>query len=82
MNTATIQRKRINFMADTSLLEEMEELVPGGSRSDFINEAIEQFLTRFSKKAAREEAAVLREKLNLKIGSNEALYKKIRAGRL
>ncbi len=81
MNTATIQRKRINFMADTSLLEEMDELVPGGSRSDFINEAIEHFLTRFSRKKAGEEMDAIRKVLHLKLGSDEQLLKKIRHGR-
>jgi len=82
MNTAVAQRKRINFMAEPSLLSEMEELIPSGLRSDFINEAIERALIHFSKKTARQEAENLRKKINLKIGSNEKLYKIIRAGRL
>ncbi|MFA5792808.1 MAG: hypothetical protein WC897_02955 [Candidatus Gracilibacteria bacterium] len=79
---ARVEKKRVNFMANICLLNELEAFIPSGGRSDFINNAIEQALKRFSIKMAMEETSVLREKLHLKIGSDEKLYKKIRAGRL
>lgn len=79
--TTTITRKRINFMVDVGLLEELETLVPAGGRSDFVNDAMEHALSRFAIKKAMEETDKLRKKLHLKIGSDAQLLKAIRYGR-
>jgi len=82
MQSAVLQRKRLNFMVDPSVAEELSQTIPSGERSDFVNNAIDQALIRFSREKAYEETKQLREKLNLKIGSDEKLYKIIREGRL
>lgn len=82
MATTLTQRKRLNFMVDHSVAQELNETIPSGERSDFVNMAIDQALIRFSREKAYEETTQLREKLNLKIGSDEKLYKIIREGRL
>jgi hypothetical protein len=82
MHIALARRKRLNFMVDPSVAEELNQLIPTGNRSNFVNNAIEQALVRFSREKAYEETQQLREKLNLKIGSDEKLYKIIREGRL
>jgi hypothetical protein len=69
-------------MVDPSVAQELNETIPSGERSDFVNTAIDQALIRFSREKAYEETTQLREKLNLKIGSDEKLYKIIREGRL
>lgn len=69
-------------MVNISVVKELNEMIPSGERSDFVNEAIENALTQFSREKAYEETKRLREKLNLKIKSDEKLYKIIREGRL
>ena len=82
MNTSTAQRKRVNFMVETCVVNELSQTIPSGERSEFVSQAIEKALTQFSREKAYEETKYLRENLNLKIGSNEKLYKVIREGRL
>ena len=82
MNTAVANRKRLNFMVDTSVAQELTQTIPSGERSDFVSDAIEKALIQFSREKAYEETTYLRKKLNLKIDSDEKLYKIIREGRL
>lgn len=51
---ASTKRKRVNFMIDQNLVEEMASLIPSGERSDFVNEALENALTIWSRKKAFE----------------------------
>ena len=73
-------RKRMNFMISISLVDKLST-IPSGERSDFVNEALEESLVRYGRRKAFEEGTKLRESLNLKIGSDEELLKKIRYGR-
>ena len=82
MNTTLSRRKRLNFMVDPYVAEELIQTVDSGNRSDFVSKAIEKALIQFSREKAHEEMLQLREKLHLKIGSDEKLYKTIREGRL
>ncbi len=68
-------------MMDITVLEQMKSLIPAGERSDFVNEAMEKALIQFGRQKAFDEGTKLKEKLNLKIGSDEELLKKIRYGR-
>lgn len=77
----TRNRIRVNYMISHPLLKELEELIPRGERSDFINEAIEEALTRFSRKKAGEEMDKLRKALHLKLGNDKQLLKEIHYGR-
>ncbi len=81
MNATLEQRKRLNFMVDPFIAMELTQMIPSGQRSEFVNKAIEKALVQFSREKAYEETKELREKLNLKIGSDEKLYKVIREGR-
>ena len=82
MNTSTSQRKRVNFMVDTWIAAELSQTIPSGERSEFVSQAIEKALAQFSREKAYEESKYLRENLNLKIGSDEKLYKIVHEGRL
>ena len=77
----TTARRRMNFMLNVNLVDTLQQLVPSGERSDFINEAVEKALKCLSREKAFEEGTKLRDRLNLKIGSDEELLKKIRYGR-
>lgn len=46
------KRKKINVMINESTLEDLENFVPEGRRSDFINTAIESMLQRQGRKRA------------------------------
>lgn len=74
-------RKRVNFMVSMSVLGQMENLIPAGKRSDFVNEAVEKALIQFGRQKAFEEGDRLKKELNLEIGSDEELLKRIRYGR-
>ena len=49
----TAQRKRINFMINISLVDKLNT-IPLGERSDFVNEAIEEKFTNWSRRKAIE----------------------------
>lgn len=49
----TAQRKRINFMISISLVDKLTT-IPLGERSDFVNEAIEEKFTNWSRRKAIE----------------------------
>lgn len=71
----------MNFMLEANVADDLQELIPSGERSDFINEALEKALHQLSREKAFEEGTILKEKLKIKLGSNEELLKKIRYGR-
>lgn len=73
--------KRLNFVLDPMVARELSLAIPSGERSKFVSKAIEKALIQFSRETAYEETQELRKKLNLKIGSDEKLYKVIREGR-
>ena len=52
MSTGIAQRKRINLMIDIDNIEKLEELIPSGSRSNFVNEAIEDKFRRWGRRKA------------------------------
>lgn len=54
MTPATLQRKRVNLMIDIENLEKLEEMIPSGNRSDFVNEAIEEKFRRWGRRKALE----------------------------
>lgn len=82
MKTALDPGKRLNFVIDPVVARDLSLVIPSGERSRFVSKSIEKALIQFSREKAYEETQELREKLNLKIGSDEKLYKVIREGRL
>lgn len=81
MNSSVAQKKRLNFIVEAFVAEELKEVIPSGERSGFVSQAIQKALVQFSREKAYKETKELRKKLNLKIGNNEKLYKIIRSGR-
>lgn len=81
MKTSNAQRQRVNFSIKLHILKELENLVPNGQRSEFVNEALEGALIQFSRKIAFQETDALRKKLHHKFYSDEELLKEIRYGR-
>jgi metal-responsive CopG/Arc/MetJ family transcriptional regulator len=81
MNTLTLRRKRANFMFKATVLEELEELIPAGSRSEFVNDVVEEALIQFSRKKAFELIDEFKKTHRHKKMADEELLKDIRYGR-
>lgn len=58
------ERKKVNFMVDSKVLTILNEFVPAGMRSDFVNEALNAGLTKFKKKKAAKGIAGIKIKMN------------------
>ena len=46
------KRKKVNFMVDEEIIERLEQLIPSGERSDFMNEAMNEKLKQFGRDKA------------------------------
>lgn len=77
----TITKKRVNFTIDISLLNELNQLVAEGERSEFINSALEEKLTDYGRRKAAVMMEAAKKKLKLKVSTDQIL-KEIRYGRL
>lgn len=66
-------RKRMNFMVDVKLVKELEETVPSGERSNFINEALAEAMTQLSRRKAIEGLKKIRESNKVKLKTKEIL---------
>lgn len=73
LSTRKAQRKRVNFMLNVSLIEAFETYVPAGQRSDFLNEALEEQLTRLSREKASEATDWIQKKFKLKVTTQKIL---------
>lgn len=73
-------RIRKNFMIRTSVLQEMESLIPKGEWSQFVDNALEQAMTDFSRNKGRELLKQFKEEHSSPI-SNEEIYQMIRNDR-
>lgn len=49
-----LDRQKVNFMMSKELLAQFYQLVPSGDRSNFMNEALEEYLTRYGRQKAIE----------------------------
>lgn len=49
-----LDRQKVNFMMSRELLIQLNQLVPAGERSNFMNEALEEAITRYGRKKASE----------------------------
>ena len=67
-------------MIEQSLLEELENIVPAGERSDFMNEAVEEKLAHIGRKKAYEYIKEFK-KAQKKSWSNKEILKFIHEGR-
>ena len=64
-------RKKMNFMINKELIPKLEEVIPSGKRSDFINQALEKALKIKGQEIAISNMTDLKKKLNLKISAKE-----------
>ena len=80
MHTAVAQRKRVNFMINTKLLEELAGMVHAGERSDFVNEALEEKIVNWGRRKALElmNESIKKEK---KFHTTEEILKVLHADR-
>ena len=68
-----LDRKKVNFMISKELLVELNQLIPSGDRSDFVNRTIKEALTRYSRQKAFEEIDKNRKNWKLKMTTEEIL---------
>ena len=81
MSTATIKkRKKVNFMIDIDILEQLEKFIPAGKRSDFINEKMQEIVREFTKRTALDYLDQFKKKKKIKESTQE-IIKAIRYGR-
>lgn len=71
--TTQADRKRMNFMIDVKLVKELEEVIPSGERSNFINEALTEAITQLSRQKAIEGLKKIRENNKVKLSNKEIL---------
>ncbi len=66
-------RVKMNFMIDARVVEKMEMMIPSGQRSDFVNECLEDALTKFSRNLAFEGMRKMAKKMKLKLSTKEII---------
>lgn len=67
------KRKKVNFMIDGYLVVVMNETIPEGERSDFMNKALEKALIQYRREKAFQAIDELRERLKLKMTTAEMI---------
>ena len=69
----TKNRKKVNFMIDHKILARIQELIPQGARSDFVNGAIDDALITYSRKKAFEGIRKLAKSAKLSMTTEEII---------
>ncbi len=69
--TQTKTRKKMNFMINEELIIKLDQAIPAGKRSDFINQALDRALLIKGQEKAINNMDKLRKKLSLKISKEE-----------
>lgn len=67
----TSKRKKVNFMVDHDITQRLEQLVPVGERSDFVNKAMDEALVLYGRRKAFEFFETFRKKQKKKWKVNE-----------
>lgn len=67
------QRKKINFMVDRKIVIELQEWIPQGERSDFVNKALQEAMLRYKRVKAGEKMDELREKSKIRLSTAEII---------
>ena len=68
-----LDRKKVNFMLTKEIRLQLNELIPAGERSDFINETLEKALLKYKRTKASVEIDKWRKKLNLHMTTEEII---------
>ena len=69
----TEKRHKINFMVSNQIIIEMENLIPKGQRSDFVNKALQKELRNLGREKAIEEMDKMAKKIKLKTTTKEII---------
>lgn len=67
------QRKKINFMVDRKIVIELQEWIPQGERSDFVNKALQEAMLRYKRIKASEKMETLRKKAKIRLSTVEII---------
>lgn len=68
-----ITAKKVNYMMNPRVIEDIEATIPKGERSHFVNEVVEEGLIRYKRKKAFSEMEKLRQELNLSMSTAEII---------
>lgn len=71
--TRTTERKKTNFMVNYNILASLKEFIPNGQRSDFINDALEEAISKFKRKLAGRRMDERRKRLGLHISTGKLI---------
>lgn len=66
-------RKKINFMINKEISVKIQEAIPKGQRSDFVNKTLEEALLRQNRQKAGKEMDKLREQNKIKLTTEEII---------
>ena len=69
----TKDRKKLNFMVDVRLVAELQQTIPEGERSNFINDLISDGLIRYKRRKAFTDMDRLRDESNLRMSTEDLL---------
>lgn len=67
----TTDRKKVNYMIDRDVFNKIEQYVPAGKRSDFVNEALNEAIIQYGRRKASEEMDKLRKKAKISMTTEE-----------
>lgn len=67
------QRKKVNFMVDQKIVIELQEWIPQGQRSDFVNQALHEAMLSYKRLKAAEKMDELRKKAKIRMSTAEMI---------
>lgn len=67
------QRKKMNFMVDRKIVIELQEWIPQGERSDFVNKALQEAMLCYKRIKAGEKMETLRKKAKIRLSTAEII---------
>ena len=71
-----LNREKVNFMISKENMMQLQQLIPAGQRSNFINKTLEEAFKAYKRHKASEEIDKLSEQLQLKISTEELIQLK------
>lgn len=68
-----LDRKKVNFMLTKEVRMQLNELIPSGERSDFINETLQKALIKYSRQKAIEAIDKFRKENKIRMTTEEII---------
>ena len=68
-----MDRKKVNFMLTKDIRIQLNQLIPAGERSDFINQALQKALVKYSRQKAMEAIEKFRKENKISITTEEII---------